>query len=61
MNKNAEIQNLEAEISFIQNEIDRRHQRVDDDVERQHNLEKIDELRAKRDDLQRRMRKLQAG
>ncbi len=61
MNKNAEIQNLEAEISFIQNEIDRRHQRVDDDVERQHNLEKIDELRAKREDLQRRMRKLQAG
>lgn len=61
MNKNAEIQNLEAEISFIQNEIDRRHQRVDDDVERQHNLEKIDELRAKRDDLQRRLRKLQAG
>ena len=61
MNKDAEIQNLEAEISFLQNEIDRRHQRVDDNVERQHNLEKIDALRTKRDDLQRRIRKLQAG
>ncbi|MEO1020791.1 MAG: hypothetical protein AAFY56_24405 [Pseudomonadota bacterium] len=60
MNKNAEIQNLEAEISFLQNEIDRRHQRVDDDVERQHNLEKIDDLRAKRENLERRLRELRA-
>lgn len=61
MNKDAEVQGIEAEISFLQEEIDRRHQRVDDDVERQHNLEKIDALRAKRDDLDRRLRKLRAG
>lgn len=61
MNKNAEVQGIEAEISFLQNEIDRRHQRVDDDVERQRNLAKIDELRAKRDDLDRRLRELRAG
>ncbi|MEM8587766.1 MAG: hypothetical protein AAGG65_06855 [Pseudomonadota bacterium] len=61
MNKDAEVQGIEAEISFLQEEIDRRHQRVDDDVERQHNLAKIDELRAKRDDLDRRLRRLRAG
>lgn len=61
MNKNAEVQGIEAEISFLQNEIDRRHQRVDDDVERQRNLAKIDELRARRDDLDRRLRQLRAG
>ena len=61
MDKNAEIQSIEAELSFIQNEIDRRHQRVDNDVERQRNLAKIDELRAKREDLDRRLRALRTG
>lgn len=61
MDKNAEIQSIEAELSFIQNEIDRRHQRVDNGVERQRNLAKIDELRAKREDLDRRLRALRTG
>lgn len=51
---------LEAELQQIQNEIDRRHSRVDNDLERSHNLEKIDELRAKKDEIMARLQKLNA-
>ena len=48
MTDNQEINRLEAKLQVIQDEIDRRHSRVDADLERARNLEKIDELRAER-------------
>ncbi|WP_136658527.1 hypothetical protein [Nitratireductor sp. XY-223] len=53
MTTQQEITGLEARLQMIQDEIDRRHGRVDSDVDRARNLEKIDELRAERDRLQR--------
>ena len=58
MNAAEEAQSIEAELQMIQDEINRRHTRVDNDVERQHNLEKIDELREKKNKLQQRLERL---
>lgn len=52
MTTQQEITGLEARLQMIQNEIDRRHSRVDADLDRAHNIEKIHELRAERDRLQ---------
>ncbi|MDA4844773.1 hypothetical protein [Hoeflea poritis] len=46
-----EITGHEARLQMIQDEIDRRHSRIDADVGRARNLEKIRELRAERDRL----------
>ena len=48
MTDNQEINRLEAKLQVIQDEIDRRHSRVDADADRARNLEKIDELRAEK-------------
>ncbi len=48
MTNKQEIDRLEAKLQVIQDEIDRRHSRVDADVDRGRNLEKIDELRAEK-------------
>ena len=61
MKTEEEINSLEAEIQFIQNEIDRRHSRIDEDVNRAHNLEKIDELRVKKNKLRERLDHLKKG
>ena len=58
MGTDAEIQSLEAELTFIQDEIDRRHTRVDQDLDRAHNLEEIDKLRVKKNKLRERIDKL---
>ena len=58
MTPNEEIQKLEAEISFIQNEIDRRRERVDEGQDRMRNLEKIDALRAQKNELGKRLAEL---
>ncbi|WP_419910224.1 hypothetical protein [Hoeflea sp.] len=52
MTAQQEITGLEARLQMIQDEIDRRHSRIDSDVDRAHNIEKIDALRAERDRLQ---------
>ncbi len=48
MTDNQEINRLEAKLQVIQDEIDRRHSRVDADLDRARSLEKIDELRAEK-------------
>ena len=58
MGADAEIQSLEAELTFIQDEIDRRHTRVDQDLDRARNLEEIDKLRVKKNKLRERIDKL---
>ena len=58
MGTDAEIQSLEAELTFIQDEIDRRHTRVDQDFDRARNLEEIDKLRVKKNKLRERIDKL---
>ena len=58
MGKDDEIRSIEAELEFIQNEINRRHERVDNDIERARNLEKIDALRVKKNELRDRLAKL---
>lgn len=61
MKADEEAQGIEAELQQIQDEIDRRHTRVDDDFERQHNLEKIDQLRERKNKLQQRLERLRPG
>ena len=61
MDKDDEIRRLEAELEFIQNEINRRHERVDGGVDPAHNQEKIDELRVKKNKLRERLAQLQEG
>lgn len=61
MTKNNEIESIEAELSFIQNEIDRRHSRRDEGVDPQRNQEKIDELRVKKNHLRDRLQELKGG
>ena len=58
MSTEDEINKLEAELEFVQNEINRRHERIDDGVDPARNHEKIDELRAKKGALQERLAKL---
>ena len=58
MSKEEEIRSIEAELEFIQNEINRRHERVDNDIQRARNLEKIDALRVKKNELRGRLAKL---
>ena len=60
MDTNQEIQGLEAELTFIQDEINRRHARMDQDFDRARNLEKIEELRIKKNKLQERIDKLKS-
>ena len=60
MDNDQEIRSLEAEITFIQDEIDRRHTRIDQDLDRARNLEKIEELRVKKNKLQERIDKLKS-
>lgn len=55
MSTEAEISSLEAELEFIQNEINRRHERIDAGVDKARNHEKIDKLRMKRGALQERL------
>ncbi len=54
------INQLQAELQQIQDEIDRRHERVDNDDRRQHNLAKIDELRVRKNELVERLAELKA-
>lgn len=49
--KEEEINRLEAEIQMIQDEIDRRHERIDADLSALSNQEKIDDLRKRRSKL----------
>ena len=58
MSSEEEIRRLEAELEFVQNEINRRHERVDNDIERARNMEKIDALREKKNKLQGRIAEL---
>ncbi len=51
MTNNQEINRLEAKLQMIQDEIDRRHSRVDADTDRGRNLEKIDELRVEKNKI----------
>ena len=60
MDDDQEIRSLEAELTFIQDEIDRRHTRIDQDLDRARNLEKIEELRVKKNKLQERIDKLKS-
>ena len=58
MNKEEQIRSIEADLTFVQNEIDRRRERADADRDRFRNLEKIDELRAQKNELRERLAKL---
>ncbi|MEM9105538.1 MAG: hypothetical protein AAGC96_07765 [Pseudomonadota bacterium] len=49
----AEKNRLEAEIQSLQDEIDRRHERIDAGLEVSRNHDKIDALRKRRAELQR--------
>lgn len=58
MSTDKRIQSLEAEITFIQNEIDRRRSRADEGNDRFRNLEKIEALRVKKNELSKRLAEL---
>ena len=51
MTTQEDINRLEAKLQAIQDEIDRRHERIDQDVERAHNMGKIDELRRQKNEI----------
>ena len=51
MTNQEEINSLEARLQVIQDEIDRRHSRIDAGVDPAHNSEKIKELRLERNRL----------
>lgn len=54
-----EINRIEAEIQKIQDEIDRRHERIDAGVDVASNHEKIDALRAQRLKLNEQLKRLE--
>ena len=60
MRTQEEINRLEAKLQAIQDEIDRRHERIDQDVERAHNMEKIDELRRQKNEINEQLAALRA-
>ncbi|MEM6462466.1 MAG: hypothetical protein AAF724_11165 [Pseudomonadota bacterium] len=51
---------LEFELQMVQSEIDRRHRRIDRNVDRAHNLGKIDALRAKKNKIRQQLAQLVA-
>ncbi|MEM1152998.1 MAG: hypothetical protein AAGI44_02590 [Pseudomonadota bacterium] len=51
-------QAIKAELEFIQNEIERRHERLDNDTDRLRQVEKIAALREKKNKLESRLKKL---
>ncbi|MEM7227125.1 MAG: hypothetical protein AAF495_29425 [Pseudomonadota bacterium] len=59
MDSNQEIQSLQAELEFVQNEIERRRSRSARGEENFRNLEKIDALRTQKNELRQRLEKLQ--
>jgi|GEM_PF-4048038 len=60
MTNEEEINRLEAELQSVQDEIDRRHERIDDDVQRARNLDKIDELHLQKQKINEQLAKLRA-
>ncbi|MEM8562880.1 MAG: hypothetical protein AAGF57_11630 [Pseudomonadota bacterium] len=49
---------IKAELEFIQNEIERRHERLNNDTDRLRQVEKIAALREKKNKLETRLKKL---
>ena len=58
MTKQDEIRSIEAELSFLQNEIDRRYARVREDASTLRNVDKIDRMRDRKHKLQARLEQL---
>ncbi|MEM6581450.1 MAG: hypothetical protein AAF699_09265 [Pseudomonadota bacterium] len=58
MKREEKAQAIKAELEFIQNEIDRRHERMDNEMDRLRQSEKIAALREKKNELKSRLEKL---
>lgn len=58
MKAEQKAQAIKAELEFVQNEIDRRHERMDNEIDRLRQTEKIAALREKKNELKAQLKRL---